>query len=114
MSQIVGMAKRLQEAENTIAELKKALEEKTQSQSDKSTTPGSEYQSKAVLNNPDASGGRFLDVDDDRRGANFRRRRLSKESSSEVLLNDLSLDETGKVRCLTDQPTLSYLQICSG
>ena len=94
MSQIIAMAKRLQEAEQSVFELKKALDSKPSpppSQSIDDITPtmtrrGSEHSSIGDLHSV--------------RRESFVRpqgRSPSKEPTSEELLSDLSLDEHGKV-----------------
>lgn len=86
MSQIISMANRLQEAEQTILQLKKELERES-----------SPLYNQTALVNPTASSEHEVQP---RHSENIDQHRvhiLSNEPSSEELLSDLSLDEHGKV-----------------
>ncbi|KAL4757111.1 uncharacterized protein BDW70DRAFT_163858 [Aspergillus foveolatus] len=86
MSQIVAMAKRLQEAEQTILRLQQALE--AQSPDSNGTN----------IDSPDSASPRFearLGIGGN--SARMRPRNPSNEPGSEELLSDLSLDEHGMI-----------------
>lgn len=86
MSQIVAMAKSLQDAEQTILRLQQALE--AQSPDSNGTN----------LESPDSSSPRFeARLGTGGSSAHMRPRNPSNEPASEELLSDLSLDEHGKV-----------------
>ncbi|GAD99980.1 hypothetical protein FG01795.1 [Paecilomyces variotii No. 5] len=88
MSQIIAMANRLQEAERTILELRKALEAAEMSSPD-NTQGSTAHQSTS----PDsaAASARGGDPDQNRSG------KSTDEHLGEELLSDLSLDENGKI-----------------
>ncbi len=83
MSQVIAMARRLQEAEQTIADLRKALEVKAPHHAHVNGTVNME--------GSDGSLGR-------RHTAQLVMRSPPREPTSEELLSDLSLDGNGKVR----------------
>ncbi|KAL3428886.1 fungal-specific transcription factor domain-containing protein [Aspergillus tetrazonus] len=86
MSQIVAMAKSLQDAEQTILRLQQALE--AQSPDSNGTN----------LESPDNASPRFeARLGTGGSSAHMRPRNLSNEPASEELLSDLSLDEHGKI-----------------
>lgn len=94
MSQIVAMAKRLQEAEQTIIELRNALEAR----------PSPEHQTPRMsdlTSNISGTSSEFAKAElvlGSQEGRLPRQARSpSKEPTSEELLSDLSLDEHGKV-----------------
>lgn len=86
MSQVIAMANRLQEAEQTILRLKEALE-----------TGSSRVLQQSDFANPIASPA--LEARAERRNnpTQHQGQILTKEPTSEELLSDLSLDEHGKV-----------------
>lgn len=93
MSQILAMAKRLQETEQTITELRVALHQAREANSAQHTFPIERH----IPNTPP--------VDTSFDGASHAEARSSTQvafnsemASEQVLLSDLSLDENGKVR----------------
>lgn len=85
MSQIIAMANRLQEAEQTIAELKKVLETES--------SPGYRGTSPNRSNVPALES--HVEIEDN--GVQDRADSVSAELTSGELLSDLSLNEHGKV-----------------
>ncbi|KAK6066776.1 Nitrogen assimilation transcription factor nirA 3 [Seiridium cupressi] len=96
MSQIIGMAKRLQEAEATIIELKKALAEQMAVEAEKSPTPGmasEELTAAATHSIPRARAA----IPRPAYGLSNSGSNASRESTTAELLSDLSLDASGKI-----------------
>ncbi len=85
MSQIIAMANRLQEAEQTIVELKRMLETET--------SPG--HRGTAADRNRTTELEPHVEVEDN--SVQDRANSVSAEFTSGELLSDLSLDEHGKV-----------------
>ena len=97
MSQIIAMANRLQEAEQTILRLKGALE---------AASPPTVQQTASA--NPSASSVSETQPERMDNRTRHQDQILSKEPTSEELLSDLSLDEYGKVSNSTTSHLLSY------
>jgi hypothetical protein len=95
MSQIIGMAKRLQEAEATIVELKKALAEQVASVSEKSPTPGAGSHTPTVA--PHSVSEHRIAIPRPAYSLSHSSSNPSRESTTQELLSDLSLDASGKV-----------------
>jgi hypothetical protein len=97
MSQVIAMAKRLQEAEETVLELKKALDSR-------SVTRQNQLPPRQGGVDPvHPSIGAFEPV----------HKETSKESTSEELLSDLSLDEHGKVSSSSWELEASFAECMS-
>ncbi|KAI0125266.1 fungal-specific transcription factor domain-containing protein [Xylariales sp. AK1849] len=96
MSQIIGMAKRLQEAEATIAELKTALEGKNVTGYEKTSNPVPDTQSPIAASQPEVAGPR-VPLPNALYASSLPDRTSPKGSTTEELLSDLSLDESGKI-----------------
>ena len=110
MSQIVAMAKRLQEAEQTIEQLRSALKlqpeiTSTGGPATEATVSDSGHQKPSIITlalpPPPFSVSSTLPVAlPERRASSIvPSKSPAKESPSEELLSDLSLDENGRVRC---------------
>lgn len=102
MTQIIGMAKRLQEAEATIAELRRALEEKNDVKF-AATSPADQDADPAAASQPVAAP--YPSPSEAKHGIDFLRRDHGKCATKEELLSSLSLDDSGMVRigCLPRQ-----------
>ncbi|KAK9779907.1 putative Fungal-specific transcription factor domain-containing protein [Seiridium cardinale] len=96
MSQIIGMAKRLQEAEATIVELKKALAEQMAVEAEKSPTPGPASEELTITTTRSIPRARAA-IPRPAYGLSNSGSNASRESTTEELLSDLSLDASGKI-----------------
>lgn len=104
MSQIIAMAKRLQEAEATIVELQKALQEAGELKPPPSPAP--HHQAPAAVAAHPASGSR-LPLPRTNYSLGNPGSKLSRGSTTKELLSDLSLDANGKVPCRRIQNVLA-------
>lgn len=93
MSQIIGMAKRLQEAEATIVGLQKALQEAIVPKEALDPRPGEH--TPVAAERPTAGSRVALPKTTYSLGQGTK---PSRESTTEELLSDLSLDASGKVQ----------------
>jgi hypothetical protein len=102
MSQIVGMAKRLQEAEATIVELRRALEQMSSEPRKPIATTASDSVSGQTSSATEAPigplAGAYIDVPRTAYTPGMSATD-SRSSTREELLSDLSLDANGKVGC---------------
>lgn len=96
MSQIVGMAKRLQEAEATIVELRRALDQMASDPKRPTTSSDSLGGHTSAAQAPGSLPGTYIDTSP-ATYALSRSVAKSRESTTEELLSDLSLDASGKV-----------------
>jgi hypothetical protein len=105
MTQIVAMAKRLQDAERTIRELTRALDERSLQQVRQSALPDPFGESipppSSAQAQARAPAPRHPAPEQRRSVSQAQSRGSSKEAFSEELLSDLSLDEHGKVRVVS-------------
>lgn len=96
MSQIVGMAKRLQEAEATIVELRRALDQMASDPKRPTTSSDSLGGHTSAAQAPGSLPGTYIDTSP-ATYALSRSVAKSRESTTEELLSDLSLDASGKI-----------------
>lgn len=96
MSQIVGMAKRLQEAEATIVELRRALDQMASDPKRPTTSSDSLGGHTSAAQASGSLPGTYIDTSH-ATYALGRSVAKSRESTTEELLSDLSLDASGKV-----------------
>jgi hypothetical protein len=102
MTQIIGMAKRLQEAEATIAELRRALERKGSTVDVKPVVSTSADQDQnqdqdAAMADPPMPAASYAAPSRAPHSIEFLRREQTKGMATEELLSGLSLDESGMV-----------------
>lgn len=95
MSQIVAMAKRLQDAEQTIEELRRSLDERSLHDSRTSFS-----NDQTILGVQEGDNDAIADRSHNRPSPPLAVRSPSKEPTPKDMLSELSLDENGKVRRL--------------
>jgi phage shock protein A len=99
MSQVVAMAGRLQDAENTINELRAALEQATQNQEQNGLRQTVQYDSQSShISSPSSATIRFQDFQNTGTDTMTHIKTDADLAIQEESLSDLSLDEHGKVR----------------